>query len=136
MTEYRHRTPVQLRFSDIDQLGHMNNTVSFALFDMAKAKYFGNIFGDDFLHSLTIVVANINANFFSPVFFHEQIVIDTAVVRLGNKSFTLHQRALNVDTGEVKVECTTVMVGFDAKRQVSVELPEVYKQKIREFEEM
>ena len=30
---YRHRTPVQLRFSDVDRFGHVNNAVMFSIYD-------------------------------------------------------------------------------------------------------
>lgn len=133
---YHHRIPAQLRFSDIDQLGHVNNAVTFSLYDMAKARYFTELFGDDYLGTFGMVVANVNANFFSPVYFTENIVIETAVTHLGNKSFTLHQRAVNDDTKEVKLECTTIMVGFDPETAVSMPLPEDFKKRIMEYEEM
>ena len=35
---FRHKTPIQLRFSDVDLFGHVNNTVFFSLYDLAKAE--------------------------------------------------------------------------------------------------
>ncbi len=34
--KFRHTMPVQIRFSDVDQFGHMNNSVYFSLYDLAK----------------------------------------------------------------------------------------------------
>lgn len=150
---YHHQIPVQLRFSDIDQLGHVNNNVCFSLFDLAKARYFTDLFGNEFFSAsaagsteedvmrrgysrMAIVVVNINANFFTPVYFTEDIVIETSVVHLGTKSFTLQQRAVNNATGEVKAECRTVMVGFNVDTHESVVLPEMFVQKVRAFEEV
>ncbi|MDE5749182.1 MAG: hypothetical protein K2H87_00260 [Duncaniella sp.] len=42
-----HKTPVQLRFSDLDPLGHVNNTVYFSLMDLAKARYFFDAIGHE-----------------------------------------------------------------------------------------
>ena len=33
--KFRHTMPVQIRFSDVDQFGHMNNSVYFSLYDLA-----------------------------------------------------------------------------------------------------
>ena len=33
-------TPIQLRFNDIDQMGHVNNAVIMEFFDYGKMKYF------------------------------------------------------------------------------------------------
>lgn len=40
MSNYRHHQPIQLRFNDIDMLGHVNNTLYFEYMDMAKTRYF------------------------------------------------------------------------------------------------
>ena len=34
--KFRHTMPVQIRFSDVDQFGHMNNSVYFSLYDLDK----------------------------------------------------------------------------------------------------
>ena len=115
--KFRHTMPVQIRFSDVDQFGHMNNSVYFSLYDLA------------------IVVANINANFFMPVFFSDHLVIETAVVHLGHKSFTLLQRAVTTDTHEVKCECRTVMVGYDLATKEPKLISEDYKKAICRYEE-
>ena len=43
---YRHRMPAQLRFSDVDTFGHVNNSVYFSLFDMGKTQYFIDVVGE------------------------------------------------------------------------------------------
>ena len=44
---WQHQMPAQLRFSDVDSFGHVNNAVYFSLFDMCKTKYFLDVIGDD-----------------------------------------------------------------------------------------
>lgn len=43
--KFKHEVPVQIRFSDVDQYGHMNNSVYFSLYDFAKTSYFRDVFG-------------------------------------------------------------------------------------------
>lgn len=127
--------PAQIRFSDVDQFGHVNNSVYFALYDLAKTTYVKDVLGDSVdWRRMGIVVANINANFLLPVFFDDKIKIETATVHLGNKSFTLLQRAVTEDTGEVKCECKTVMVMFDLVEKMPIPIPEDFKNIIREYE--
>ncbi|SRR5574344_2024291 len=131
---FNHQIPAQLRFSDVDRFGHVNNSVYFVLFDMSKEKYFMDVVGPDALQKMAIVVANINANFLAPIYFPDEIAIQTAIVHLGNKSFTLRQRAINVRTKEVKCDCKTVMVCVNLEDHVSIPMPEDFKKKISEFE--
>ena len=127
--------PAQIRFCDVDQFGHVNNSVYFALYDLAKTTYVKDVLGDSVdWRRMGIVVANINANFLLPVFFDDKIKIETATVHLGNKSFTLLQRAVTEDTGEVKCECKTVMVMFDLKEKQPMQIPDEFKAIIREYE--
>ena len=67
---YRHRMPAQLRFSDVDTFGHVNNSVYFSLFDMGKTQYFIDVVGEHVFDDISIVVAHITADFLAPVFRH------------------------------------------------------------------
>lgn len=126
--------PVQIRFSDVDQFGHVNNSVYFSLYDLAKTTYIKDVFGDMDWSKLAIVVANINANFFTPVFFSDNLVIETAVIHLGHKSFTLLQRAVTTDSHEVKCECRTVMVAYDLASKEPKLISDEYKAAICRYE--
>lgn len=131
---YRHVMPVQIRFSDVDQYGHMNNSSYFSIYDLAKTAYMRDVFGDKEWDNLGIVVANINADFLAPVFFSDDLYIETSVIHLGHKSFTLLQRAVNKASGVLKCQCRTVMVGYDVATKEPVELPDSFKQTICEYE--
>ena len=126
--------PVQIRFSDVDQYVHMNNSSYFSIYDLAKTSYMRDVFGDKNWRDLGIVVANINADFLAPVFFSDDLYIETTVIHLGHKSFTLLQRAINKASGVLKCQCRTVMVGYDMATKEPVELPDSFKKTICEYE--
>lgn len=132
---FSHQMPAQLRFSDVDQFGHVNNSVYFSLFDMCKTKYINEVVGDNILTRIGIVVASIRADFLAPIFYPDEIEIQTKVTHLGNKSFALLQRALNVRTQEIKCECYTTMVTYDVKNNVSIPIPEDFRMKILSYEQ-
>lgn len=131
---FKHRMPVQIRFSDVDQFGHMNNSVYFSLYDLAKTTYINDVLGKNDWKKTAIVVANINANFFAPVFFSDDIVIETSVIHLGHTSFTLLQRAVCDKTGEVRCECRTIMVYYNLEKKEPEILSEEHKKLISQYE--
>lgn len=131
---FKHVLPVQIRFSDVDQFGHVNNSVYFSLYDLAKTTYFRDVFGEQDWTKMAVVVANINANFLAPVFFSDQPVIETTVIHIGNKSFTLLQRVIDQNQGIVKCECRTVMVGYDISTKEAIPIPAQYKEQICRYE--
>ena len=132
--EFKHVIPAQIRFSDVDQFGHMNNSVYFSLYDLAKTSYLRDVFGPQDWSKFAMVVANINADFLAPVFFTDNLVIETTVLHLGNKSFTLLQRAVDTETKEIKCQCRTVMVAFDIEGQLPIPIPQNYKDAISKYE--
>lgn len=135
VSKFKHVMPAQIRFSDVDQFGHVNNSVYFSLYDLAKTTYVNDVLGNANWGEMAIVVANISANFFTPVFFSDKVEIETSVVQLGNKSFTLLQRAVSAETHEVKCECRTVMVLYDLILKEPMQIPDEYKKAICDFEE-
>ena len=132
---FTHSMPAQIRFSDVDQFGHVNNSVYFSLYDLAKTTYIKEVLsGRMKWNEVGIVVANISANFMNPIFFMDNVNIETTTVELGNKSFTLLQRAVDAESGTVKCECRTIMVVYDLKEQTPMPMPEDYKQAICDYE--
>lgn len=111
---FLHIFPVQLRFNDVDMLGHVNNNVYLQLFDAAKYDYFRSVMGEGFdIRRLALVVVNINCDFYEPAYLDESLQVMTATERIGDKSLTLLQRIVNADNGHVKCQARTVMAAFD-----------------------
>jgi acyl-CoA thioester hydrolase len=134
--EFNHTLPIQLRFNDVDPFGHVNNSVYFTFYDLGKNTYLSDIMNKYNLeHSFSgIVVVNINANFLLPVYANDHVAVQTAVVEIGHKSFTLMQQLINTDTKEVKCTCSSVMVAFDVKTRKTLQIPQQWKEAFTKFE--
>ncbi|MCF0203270.1 MAG: acyl-CoA thioesterase [Bacteroidaceae bacterium] len=132
---FRHKTDIQIRFNDIDRFGHVNNNSYFEYYDIGKEGYLTEVLKVDMrTQNIIPVVANINADFFLPVFFDDPIQVETAIVHLGKKSFTLLQRAVNKQTGGIIGQCSTVMVCFNSETQMPEEMPQEFRKAISEYE--
>lgn len=132
---FHHRVPIQIRFNDVDRLGHVNNNAYFAYYDLGKQEYLKNVLQIDYDEADVVsVVANINADFFAPIFYGDQVVVETRISNLGQKSFTLEQQAVNEQTGDVVCRCSTVMVCYSLREKASADIPEKYRRAIEEFE--
>lgn len=133
--EYKHKLPIQIRFNDVDQYGHVNNNSYFAYYDLGKEEYLRSVLELDYRHEDVVpVIANINADFIYPIFYGDPIEIETRVAHVGNKSFTLQQRAINTERNTIVCRCQTIMVCFNLKEQVSAEVPELYRKAFSRYE--
>nr|WP_304217689.1 acyl-CoA thioesterase [Fredinandcohnia onubensis] len=89
--------PIQVRFSETDMFGHLNNTVPFAYFEEARIQYFNHV---GFMQrwtdksSETIpVVANQQCDYLKQVYFGEQLKLFAKINHLGNSSMDIHYMA-------------------------------------------
>lgn len=133
--KFRHSIPIQIRFNDVDTFGHVNNSIYFSFYDLAKTDYFKAVLPDGMnWKDIALVIANINADFISPIYFHENIEVRTAVIHIGHKSLKLRQLAINTVTNEIKCACTTTMVGFNLKTLDSAPIPDSWKEAISMYD--
>lgn len=131
---FANRLPIQVRFSDVDVIGHVNNIVYFAYYDTGKAAFMTELLGRNISwQEVDTVVANVDCAFIAPIFWGEQIEVLTTCVGIHDKSFRLLQMLRNSESGEVKSVCETVMVSFDPDTQKSAPLSEEWRKKLNEI---
>ncbi len=112
--EFHHRLPVQMRFNDIDMLGHLNNSVYIEFMDLGKAHYLKAVMQDKLdWKRVNVVVVNINCDFLAPTYLNEPLEVLTAVVSISNRSFKIEQQIINSQTKEIKCVGRTIMAGFN-----------------------
>lgn len=133
--EFRHRTPVQIRFNDIDMFGHLNNSVYLQFADLAKMRYFMQFMDGRFdPMQLGLVVANTNCDFYNPTYVQEKLEVLTAVASISTSSLVMEQRIVN-DRGQVKCICRTIMVSFDPRTAQSVPVTDKWRHDLTEYEQ-
>jgi len=130
---YKHTFPIQLRWNDADQFGHINNTIYLQYYDTAKIEYFRSLgLLMDAHHA--IVAVHIEADFIAQVYTNSHVAVQTSVVHIGHKSFTLAQQLIDADTHEIKCKAETIMVAYNLEEGQSVALWPDWKDKILKFE--
>lgn len=132
---FYHSYPLQLRFNDIDMVGHLNNSIYISFLDLGKVHYFKAVMGSlvDW-HHIPVVVVNININFYSPSYLEEELEVVTAVYAISERSLKMEQRVINRHTGDIKCVAYTVMAGFDPATATGAPIDPKWAAAIKEFE--
>ena len=131
---FHHTLPIQLRFNDVDKFGHVNNTIYFSFYHLGKTEYFGSVCPGVDWEKIGIVVVHIEANFVKQIFASDHIAVQTAVSKIGTKSFHLVQQVIDTKTNEVKCVCKSIMVTFDLERHESMPLTKEWIEAICKYE--
>lgn len=132
METFSHKLPLQLRFNDVDIMGHVNNAVIMEFFDYGKMKYFDNAEVYVEKEPITLVIVHYEVDFVGQILRGDHPEVWTKVVRFGNKSLEVLQYI--VCDGEVKSICKTIMSGYNREKQISEVIPERIKMAIERYE--
>lgn len=121
-------TNIQIRFNDVDQMGHVNNAVIMEYLDLGKDAFFSGHGLSPTKSDFTVMVVHYDVDFKAQIHYHDSIHVETGIEKLGNKSLTMMQRVVNRETGVVCVECRTVMAGYRRSTTSSAVIPDEVRQ--------
>ena len=115
----------QVRFRDLDAMGHVNNAVFLTYLESARTGFFVDAGLVSRPEDLPIIVARIEIDFRSPLGLGEPVEVGVRPGRLGRKSFDLEYEVRG--TGRVAAEALSVCVGFDYASGATIELPQAWR---------
>ena len=125
-----HKLDLQIRFNDIDQMGHVNNAVIMEFFDLGKDHFFRARGLPPEEGDFTVMVVHYEVDFRSQIHKADRIAVQTAVERFGTKSLTVFQQVVNTDTQVVCAECRTVMAGYRRSTGTADVIPDDVRQRL------
>ncbi len=118
---FRHWTPVSLRFSDQDSMGHINNVAFAAYVEQARVAFI-----DAFLRNrgegIDYILASVNIDYRREMHFPGTVDIGVRLIRIGNKSITTGYGLFK--DGENVATAGSVNVFFDTKNGKTIPIPD------------
>jgi acyl-CoA thioester hydrolase len=117
----------EIRFADIDAMGHVNNAVYFSYFEQARMHFFHHAVGDQWNWTEHgILVAHNEIDYKVPILLADRVDILLSCTHIGNASFTIAY-SVEKQHGDRRVVCSTgksVLVSFNYLRQTTQPIPQ------------
>lgn len=133
LNKYRFRHVIQVRYSDMDMLGHANNAVYLTYLELARVQYFEAV-GLRSSSKVGLVLAHAEMDFRLPITPGVVPQVRMCTTRLGTSSLTI-DNLITDDAGErIYYTATTVMVAVDMTSGRPVPITDEEKQKIIDYE--
>ncbi|WP_337844153.1 thioesterase family protein [Thermus sp.] len=120
---------VDVRFRDLDPLGHVNNAVHLSYMELARIRYFQRI-SPDWLQEGHFVVARMEVDYLRPIYLEDEVRVGAKVVGIGRSSLKMEH--LILAGGEPAARGLSVLVWLDEGRPAP--LPEAVRRRIEEVE--
>jgi acyl-CoA thioester hydrolase len=127
--DYRHRTPVQVRFRDIDAFGHVNNAVVSTYVEQARVTYLREVLGLDPVgpeDRMPLILAMIRLDYRSPILLEDRVAVASRVDWVGRTSFHMSHR-LAQQEGRELATAASVLVTYDYEAARPMPVPDDWR---------
>ena len=121
---------IQVRFADIDAMGHVNNAVFLHYFEQGRIQFFKEVIDSEWdWNKYGLIVARNEIDYLKPVLLEDEIYITGKLGAFGNKSFQMHMHLFKQTTkGEEScVKGLVTLVCFDYELKQTIPIPEAWK---------
>jgi acyl-CoA thioester hydrolase len=136
LSDYKYKTPISIRFSDIDAVGHVNNAIYLTYFEVGRFGYWREVTNWN-LRENGVIVGRSEVNYLKPITLEDEIFCYVRVSRIGNSSFdVMHVLVRTTPNGEeICTTGKTVCISYDYKTNKSVPIPQAERQKMIDYDE-
>jgi len=138
MPEFRFFHPIEVRYSDLDPQGHVNNARYLNYFEQTRVEYFRklNLWASGSFMDFGIILAEARLTFLSPVTYGMALRAGTRVNRLGGKSLAMDYCLENTLSAETLCTGSAVLVAYNYHSRETISIPDHWRQAISQFEQL
>jgi acyl-CoA thioester hydrolase len=141
--DFAHRHEVEVRLSDTDAMGHVNNARYLTYVEIARVAYYERVTGNALpigTHGAEegMILAEIRVGYRSPAFYGETIAVETRVERIGRTSFGMAHRMTAPESrygpARLIAIADSVLVAYDYQEEQPIPVPDDWRAAMEAFE--
>jgi acyl-CoA thioester hydrolase len=134
---FKYKTAIEMRFVDIDMMGHVNNAVYFTYMEIGRTKYWEHAIKWDW-HKTGVVIGQASIDYLVPILLNDKVSMYIRTSRIGTTSFDLEYLIVKTVNGKEITCCKgkTVCVAFDYNSKKPAPVPDNERSKMIEFEQL
>lgn len=129
--------PIQIRWNDLDALGHVNNAVYITYFEIARGYFMLKACPQWDWKKDMFLIGNVNADFLKELLLTaEDARVHVRTQKLGTKSFVLEYLITSKKGDETIIHAsgTTTQIMFDTRAKATIEIPMWVRESLMTFD--
>ncbi|RZL46088.1 MAG: acyl-CoA thioesterase [Pedobacter sp.] len=134
---FKYKTNIEMRFADLDMMGHVNNAIYFTYMEIGRTKYWKHAINWDW-KTTGVVIGQASIDYIAPIFLGDKVSMYVRTSRIGNTSFDLEYLIVKDENGK-EVICSrgkTICVAYDYSTKKPSAIPEKEREKMVRFEQL
>ena len=141
--DFAHRHAVEVRLSDTDAMGHVNNARYLTYVEIARVGYYERVTGNPLpvgAHGAEegMILAEIRMTYRSQAFYGETLTVETRVERLGRSSFRMVHRITAPESrygpARLIAVADSVVVSYDYQQDRPIPVPDEWRAAMEAYE--
>ncbi|MBN2045682.1 MAG: acyl-CoA thioesterase [Anaerolineales bacterium] len=132
MIEFKFFHPVAIRYADLGTRQHVNNARYLSFLEDARIAY-GKRLGLSV--NVGVIIVDIHITYHKPAFLDDQIKVGVRVSYIGNKSLTFEHCIVDLEEKTLYASAETVLVAYDYQDDLTIPVPESWREAIAAFEQ-
>jgi acyl-CoA thioester hydrolase len=105
--------PIEVRFSDLDVMGHVNNAVVVSYLEQGRFQWWRTFLGGRKFQEEGFLMARVEVDYRQPILLGDDVRVELHCTRVGRTSFELSYRVTKGLGGDLFAEAKTVQVMLD-----------------------
>jgi acyl-CoA thioester hydrolase len=131
MEGYRFVRPVELRFRDLDAVGHVNNVVYLTYMETARIQWWIEVTGHRDFRNFGMILARTEIDYKAPASWGDRLEVGVRCASMRRSSFVLEFRVAEPEGGRVFADARKVLVHYDYDAGRSLPLPPDLREKLK-----
>lgn len=137
--QFRFSHPIEVRFRDLDGMGHVNNAVYATYFETARIRYMSELARRAATPAAnpreqSFILLDLYCRYVDQVSYGERLLVRVRTSEVGTKSFRLSYLITAEGDGRTVAWGSTTQVGFDYASGRTVSLPEAFRRAVTDLE--
>jgi acyl-CoA thioester hydrolase len=141
--DFAHRHDVEVRLSDTDAMGHVNNARYLTYVEIARVAYYERVTGNALpigVHGAEegMILAEIRMTYRSPAFYGETLTVESRVEKIGRSSFGMVHRITAPESrygpARLVAVADSTLVSYDYQQECPIPVPDEWRSAMEAFE--
>ena len=130
LATYPFVTTVDVRFRDLDGMGHVNHAVYLTYFEAARLGYYAALTGRTAIEQIDMILVEVAAIYHAPASFGERLDVGARISRIGTKSFEMEYLIVRPADGRRIASGRSVQVMYDYAAGRSVPVSDEFRMRV------
>ena len=128
----RFTVEIQMRFRDLDPMGHVNNAVYLTYCELARTQFYMKHAFKRSLHDIDFILAHADIDYVSAAEWGDRIEVSVWPSKIGDSSFTLSYEVRDKNSNRLLAKSSSVQVAYDYDKKEKKPIPSDFRRMLEE----